>query len=208
MIWNEGGAFVRSHPDLTAPDLQFHAALGLSIDEGLQPPSEPGISFGPYVGRPESRGWVRLRTPEPYSKPRIQHNYLTEASDRERTRHGIRLAMEIARQPELQEHLTNAPASGLVPADDSDRAIDEYVRRAAFSFYHPAGTCAIGRVVDPQLRVLGLSNVRVADTSVMPRLVTGNTNASAIKIGEPAAAFVSQRAGFVSDSGAVAQVGR
>jgi choline dehydrogenase-like flavoprotein len=208
MIWNEGGAFVRSHPDLTAPDLQFHAALGLSIDEGLQPPSEPGISFGPYVGRPASRGWVRLRTPEPYSKPRIQHNYLTEASDRERTRHGIRLAMEIARQPALQEHLTNAPASGLVPADDSDRAIDEYVRRAAFSFYHPAGTCAIGRVVDPQLRVLGLSNVRVADTSVMPRLVTGNTNAPAIMIGERAAAFVSRRVDHITDIGVAAQAGR
>jgi choline dehydrogenase len=202
MVWNEAGGFARSRPDLAVPDLQFHAALGLSIDEGLQPPSEPGISFGPYVGRPESRGWVRLRTPEPYSKPRIQHNYLTEPSDRERTRDGIRLALEIARQPALREHLADpegTASNGLVPVDDSDRAIDEYVRRAAFSFYHPSCTCAIGRVVDPQLRVLGLANVRVADTSVMPRLVTGNTNAPAIMIGERAAAFITAQSAATAE---------
>jgi choline dehydrogenase len=193
MVWNEAGAFTGSSAGVTPPDLQFHAALGLSIDEGLQPASEPGISFGPYVGRPESRGWVRLRTPEPYSKPRIQHNYLTEHADRERTRDGIRLALEIARQPALREHLADRHErihGGLVPANDSDGAIDAYIERAAFSFYHPSCTCAIGRVVDPELRVLGLANVRVADTSVMPRLITGNTNAPAIGVGDPAAAFI------------------
>ena len=198
MIWNEGGAFVRSDPGLGIPDLQFHAALGISLDEGLQPASAPGISFGPYVGRPESRGWVRLRTPEPYSKPRILHNYLAEPGDRARTRVGIRLTMEIARQPALRDLFADPAADvrrGTVPEDDSDAALDAFMRRTTFSFYHPSGTCAIGRVVDPELRVKGLDNLRVADSSVMPRLTTGNTNAPAIMIGERAAAFVAAAAG-------------
>jgi choline dehydrogenase len=197
MTWTEVGGFVRSRDDLPAPDLQFHAALGLSIDEGLHPATEFGISFGPYVARPASRGVLRLRTAEPYSKPRIQHNFLTEETDRERTRDGIRLAMEIARQPALAEQLASPrgdAARGLIPVDDGDAAIDEYMRRATFAFWHPCATCSIGDVVDPELRVHGLDNVRVADASVMPRLITGNTNAPSIMIGERAAAFISGRA--------------
>jgi choline dehydrogenase len=193
MTWTEVGGFVRSAPQLTAPDLQFHAALGLSLDEGLGPSRRSGISFGPYVARPASRGWVRLRTPEPYSKPRIQHNFLTEESDRIATRDGLRLALEIARQPALREHLADlslARSEGLLPDSDTDEAIDEFVRRTAFAFYHPSGTCAIGPVVDPQLRVRGVDGLRVADASVMPRLVTGNTNAPAIMIGERVAHLI------------------
>jgi choline dehydrogenase len=196
MTWAEAGGFVRSRVELPAPDLQFHAALGLSIDEGLHPATEFGISFGPYVARPASRGVLRLRTAEPYSKPRIQHNYLTEETDRERMRDGIRIAMEIGRQPALAKHLADPRSDahrGLIPADDSDAAIDEYMRRATFAFWHPCGTCSIGDVVDPELRVHGLDNVRVADASVMPRLITGNTNAPSIMIGERAGAFISGR---------------
>jgi choline dehydrogenase-like flavoprotein len=193
LTWTEVGGFVRSLPHLTAPDLQFHAALGLSVDEGLGPSGRSGISFGPYVARPASRGWVRLRTPEPYSKPRIQHNFLTEESDRIGTRDGLRLALEIARQPALREHLTDlslAQSDGLLPDSDTDDAIDEFVRRTAFAFYHPSGTCAIGAVVDPLLQVRGINGLRVADASVMPRLVTGNTNAPAIMIGERVAHLI------------------
>jgi choline dehydrogenase-like flavoprotein len=201
MTWSEVGGFVRSRPELPVPDLQFHAALGLSIDEGLDAATESGISFGPYVARPESRGAVSLRTAEPYSKPRIKHNFLSEESDRARMRDGIRIALTIAQQPALTKHLKDSRGDalrGLVPADDSDTSIDEYMRRTAFAFWHPCGTCAIGDVVDPELRVHGLENVRVADTSVMPRLVTGNTNAPAIMIGERAAAFVLGRGAPVS----------
>jgi choline dehydrogenase-like flavoprotein len=201
MTWAEVGGFVRSRADRPAPDLQFHAALGLSIDEGLHPATESGISFGPYVARPASRGSVRLRTAEPYSKPRIQHNFLTEESDRVRMRDGVRIAMEIARQPALAEHLADPQADahrGLVPVHDSDQAIDEYIRRTAFAFWHPCGTCAIGTVTDPELRVHGLDNVRVADASVMPRLITGNTNAPSIMIGERAAGLITGRRAPVS----------
>jgi choline dehydrogenase len=196
MNWTEAGGFVRSRAELPSPDLQFHAALGLSIDEGLHPATESGISFGPYVARPDSRGVLRLRTAEPYSKPRILHNFLTAETDRARMRDGIRIAMEIGRQPALAKHLADPRADarrGLIPADDSDAAIDEYMRRATFAFWHPCGTCSIGDVVDPRLRVHGLDNVRVADASVMPRLITGNTNAPSIMIGERAAAFISRR---------------
>jgi choline dehydrogenase len=190
MTWNEAGAFLRSRAELDAPDLQFHAVLGVSYDEGLGPATEHGISFGPYVARPASRGWVKLRTREPYSKPRILHNFLAEESDRVKLREGIRLGLEIARQPALAEHIADMDAArrrGLAPASDGDEAIDEFLRSATFAFYHPVGTCAIGSVCDPALRVIGVDGLRVADTSVMPRVHTGNTNAPAIMIGERAA---------------------
>lgn len=193
MVWNEVGGFVRSRPELDVPDLQLHAALGLSYEEGLGPANACGISFGPYVARPESRGWVRLRTREPYAKPRIQHNFLVEERDRAALRDGVRVCLEIARQPALADHLVDASgavAAGLVPASDGDAAIDDFIGRTAFAFYHPCGTCAIGTVTDPELRVHGVEGVRVADAAVMPRLIGGNTNAPAIMIGERAAAFV------------------
>lgn len=194
MAWGEVGGFVRSSPDVTVPDIQLHAALGIVRDEGLTAATEHGIAFGPYVARPESRGSVRLRHSTPYAKPRIVHEYLAAPGDRERLRRGLRIALEIARQPALagllDTDLRGAAAAGLAPRSDSDADLDAYISEAAFSFYHPSGTCAIGAVVDPELRVHGLENVRVADTSIMPTLVTGNTNAPAIMIGERAAAFV------------------
>jgi choline dehydrogenase-like flavoprotein len=194
MAWTEVGGFLRSSDDVPAPDIQLHAALGIVRDQGLAAPMEPGMSFGPYVARPESRGSVRLRHPNPYAKPRIIHNYLDNEDDRLRLRSGIRLCMAIARQSELTNLLTGDLASaadaGLAPASDTDEALDDFIRSQSFSFYHPSGTCMMGKVVDERLKVHGLDNVRVADTSIMPTLVTGNTNAPAIMIGERAAEFV------------------
>ena len=149
--------------------------------------AESAISFGPYVTRPASRGRVWLRSALPQAKPRIRHNFLAEQSDRDTLREGMRMAMEIAKQPSLATVLEDVAVSrdaGLIPRSDSDDDIDEHMRTKAFSFFHPIGTCAIGRVVDPELRVLGVEGVRVADASVMPTLVRGNTNAPAIMIGE------------------------
>lgn len=194
MAWGEVGGFIRSSPDVAVPDIQLHAALGIVRDEGLTASDEHGLAFGPYVARPQSRGSVRLRHSTPYAKPRIVHDYLAEPDDLVRLRRGVRLAMDIARQPRLggmlDADLRQAAEAGLAPRSDRDADIDEYIERAAFSFYHPSGTCAMGAVVDPELRVLGLDNVRVADTSIMPSLVTGNTNAPAIMIGERAADFI------------------
>lgn len=194
MAWTEVGGFMKSSDDLPAPDLQFHAALGIVRDEGLSAPAEPGMAFGPYVARPKSRGWVRLRHPHPYAKPRIWHNYLADLDDRLRLRIGVRMGMQIARQKSLTSlldtDLRSAAAAGLAPESDRDEDIDAYIRSQSFSFYHPSGTCMMGKVVDAQLKVHGIQNLRVADTSVMPTLVTGNTNAPAIMIGERAADFI------------------
>jgi choline dehydrogenase-like flavoprotein len=114
------------------------------------------------------------------------------------------MAMEIARQPALREHvedLDSAALAGLAPAADTDEAIDEFVRANAFSFYHPAGSCALGKVVDNELRVDGLANVRVADASVIPTGLTGNLNATAIMIGERVGDFV-QASGQAVTTGA------
>jgi len=194
MAWCEVGGFVRSSDAVEVPDIQLHAALGIVRDEGHAAPLERGIAWGPYVARPASRGSVRLRHPNPYAKPRIVHGYLSDDDDRIRLRQGIRIAVAIAIQNAIGRHLDGdlraAADAGLAPRSDSDEAIDDYIRVAAFSFYHPSGSCMMGPVVDAQLRVHGLDNVRVADTSVMPTLVTGNTNAPAIMIGERAAAFI------------------
>jgi choline dehydrogenase len=194
MGWTEVGAFLYSSIDAPAPDLQYHAALGIVRDQGLSAPTEPGMSFGPYVARPASRGWVKLRHPHPYAKPRVFHNYLAEGEDRARLRIGIRIGMEMARQPALTKalgsNLEDAAKAGLAPRSDRDEDIDDFIRTQSFSFYHPSGTCMMRKVVDAELRLHGVANVRVADTSVMPTLVTGNTNAPAIMIGERAAAFI------------------
>ena len=152
------------------------------------------MSFGPYVARPASRGSVLLRHPHPYAKPRIVHNYLADEDDRLRLRAGIRIGMQIARQAALTSvldtDLRSAAEAGLGTHIRPRRDIDTFIRTQSFSFYHPSGTCMMGKVVDDRLKVHGLRNVRVADTSIMPTLVTGNTNAPAIMIGERAADFI------------------
>jgi choline dehydrogenase len=193
MTWTEVGAFLKSTPDCAIPDLQFHAALGLVKEEGLSAGLDAGLGFGPYVCRTVATGSVQLRSAVPYAKPRIRHNYLTEPSDHDLLRTGVRMAMQIARQPALRhlvEDLDSAASAGLAPVRDTDEAIDEFMRANAFSFYHPMGSCAMGKVVDAELRVLGLANVRVADASVIPTGLTGNLNAAAIMIGERVGDFI------------------
>jgi choline dehydrogenase-like flavoprotein len=187
MTWTEAGAFLKSAPEVAVPDLQFHAALGLVKEEGLSAGLDHGLGFGPYVCRTAATGSVQLRSAVPYAKPRIRHNYLTDPSDLALLRTGVRMAMHIARQPALRGHaddLDSAAQAGLAPTSDTDEAIDEFMRANAFSFYHPMGSCALGKVVDPELRVYGLANVRVGDASIIPTGLTGNLNAPAIMIGE------------------------
>jgi choline dehydrogenase len=193
LTWTEAGGFLSTGQDGETPDVQFHVALGMFRDEGLTPPFDSALTFGPYVNQPASRGRVTLRSSVPYAKPRILHNYLSDSKDRETLREGVRIAMRISGQPAMKSHLrdlSRTVAAGLAPASDSDAAIDEYLRSHAMSFYHPAGTCAMGTVVDSCLCVLGAEALRVADTSIMPRLVAGNTNAPAMMIGERAADLI------------------
>lgn len=141
---------------------------------------------------------MRLRSPQPLSKPRIFHNYFDAPEDRTVLRDGVALAMSSVLQQPMLEVLKDVRLSvseGLAPASDAATDLDEFITRTAFSFFHPVGTAAIGAVVDTELRVQGVEGLRVADASVMPTLIAGNTNAPSIMIGERAAAFIAGAAG-------------
>jgi choline dehydrogenase-like flavoprotein len=180
----EAGGFLRTRDGLTAPDAQIHAAPVMFVDEGLGAPHDHAFMLGAVVLRPTSRGRVTLRSSIPSAKPRIQHDYFTTSEDRDTAVRAIRMLLEIAEQPALATR-TRAPLR--VPASDSDADILAFVRREAQTLYHPVGTCAMGSVVDAELRVLGIEGLRVADASVMPSIVRGNTNAPTVMIAEKAA---------------------
>jgi len=188
----ESGGFVRTRPGLDAPDCQFHCAPVLFTEEGLGAPLEHGIGFGPCVVKPTSRGAVTLRTPSPYSKPRILHNYLTTDDDRQTIMEGVRIALKISQQQALQPVITG---EFVAPKPDaSDEELRRYIEDQSMSLYHPTSSCAIGPVVDPRLRVHGVEGLRVVDASVMPTVVRGNTNAPTIMIAEKAADLIREDA--------------
>jgi choline dehydrogenase len=188
----EAAGFFRTRPGLQAPDVQFHFAPSLFFDEGLTAPSDHGYCFGPVVIHPTSRGRVMLRAPLPDSKPRVLCNFLTTDEDQRSMLDGIRMALQIASQPALRA-VQRAPFS--VPTSDSDDDLNAFVQRAAQSVYHPTSTCAIGSVVDSELRVYGFDGLRVVDASVMPRITRGNTNAPTIMIAERAADLITTASG-------------
>jgi choline dehydrogenase-like flavoprotein len=195
----EAAGFFRARSGVTAPDVEFHFAPSLFFDEGLTAPTDHGYCFGPVVISPTSRGRVMLRSPLPDSKPRVLCNFLTTEEDRQSMLAGMRMALEIARQPPLKA-VEREPFS--VPDSDSDEDLLAFARRAGQSVYHPTSTCAMGSVVDPQLRVLGFEGLRVVDASVMPQITRGNTNAPTIMIAERAADLI-RGAAFVGAARAV-----
>jgi choline dehydrogenase len=187
----EGGGFFRTRPDLAAPDVEFHFAAAPFFDEGYTPPPDNGYAFGPVIVKPSSRGTVTLRTPMADSKPKVLCNFLTTDEDRASMLAGVRIALEIAAQPALQK-IAREPLS--VPASDSEEDIFAWVTRAAQTVYHPTSTCAMGAVVDPDLRVYGVEGLRVVDASVMPTITRANTHATTIMIAEKAADIILGRA--------------
>ncbi|MET8424485.1 GMC oxidoreductase [Nocardia sp. NPDC004860] len=189
----EAGGFVATRPGLAGPDVQFHQAPALFYDEGMGPLLEHGFGFGPCLVNPTSRGELTLRSAAPGTAPRIRHNYLATEDDQQTMIAGLRIALDIAGQTALREVTTGEFS---VPASDSDADLLDFARRTAQTLYHPTSTCVIGAVVDPQLRVLGLEGLRVADASVMPTVVRGNTNAPTIMIAEKAADLIAADAGI------------
>jgi choline dehydrogenase len=186
----EAGAFLRTRPELEAPDIEFHYSSSMFYDEGLTAPHDSGYCFGPVVIKPTSRGRVLLRAPLADSKPRVLCNFLTTDEDRRSMLAGMRMALEIAEQEPLRTCMRR-PFN--VPAGDSDEEIMDFVRRAGQSVYHPTSTCAIGSVVDPDLRVYGIAGLRIADASVIPTITRANTNAATIMIAEKAADLIRER---------------
>lgn len=180
----EAGGFVRTTDGLTVPDVEFLAAPVMFADNGLGTPTDHALSYGPSMLAPRSRGSVMPALDDPTAKPKIVHNYFAEEADLNDAVAALRIGLEIAQQPALKPY-TERPFRP--PASASDADLRDYVRQYAHSIYHPAGTCAMGTVVDAELRVLGVDRLRVVDASVMPRLVSGNPNAATIAIGEKAA---------------------
>jgi len=190
------GAFTRTRPEIATPDIQFH----------IQPLSTqtPGHGLDPYSAftssvcqlRPESRGHVRIVSPDPRVHPEILANYLSTEADRRTMIEGVRVSRRIAGAEPLASIVKRELEPG--PSAETDEAILGWIRGRATTIYHPAGTCRMGEdnmaVVDERLRVHGVTGLRVADASVMPTIVSGNTNAPAIMIGEKAAAMIRQDA--------------
>jgi choline dehydrogenase-like flavoprotein len=184
----EGGAFIRTRPPLDAPDIQFHFCGGGVPRETADPfLVDNAFTIFPTLLKPSSRGRVTLRNHHPHVKPRIVHYSLTTEDDSRSLIDGTRIALEIASRPALQK-LRRADFA--VPKSDSNADILEFVQRHGRTCYHPAGTCAMGTVVDAELRVHGVEGLRVADASVMPTIPRGNTNAPTIMIAEKAADLI------------------
>ncbi|WP_255197104.1 GMC family oxidoreductase [Halorarius litoreus] len=189
----ESGGFVRTEPDLPAPDLQFHFAPSYFMNHGLDNPDEGfGLSVGATQLRPESRGRISLSSADPFDHPNIDPNYCTEEKDMEVLVEGVKQGREILQASPFDDHRGRE----VWPGEDveTDSEIREHVRETAHTVYHPVGTCKMGddemAVVDDDLRVRGVEGLRVVDASVMPTLVGGNTNAPTIMIAEKAADLI------------------
>jgi choline dehydrogenase len=183
----ESGGFARVEPGVAAPDTQFHVAPIHIVEEGLGDPQAHGVWVSPCLLTPHSRGSVRLASKDPTAKPIIRNRFYTAAGDIERAIAAVRLAREICARPAMRPYCAE-PFT--VPAGDSDEDLRAHVARTTYPIYHPVGTCAIGSVVDADLRVEGLEGVRVVDASVMPSVPRGNTNAPTIAIAERAADLI------------------
>jgi choline dehydrogenase len=189
------GALVRSDRRLERPDLQINMFAWAIKDRnrnGVVPQPFSAFGLSPVHLRPDGRGTVRLKSADPLAAPEIRFNFLKSSYDYEAIIHGMKLCREIAGQPALKPFVVEEILPG--PAVTGDAELRADIRARGVSNLHPVGTCRMGReadaVVDPQLRVHGIAALRVADASIMPSIVAGNTNAPAIMIGEKCADMV------------------
>jgi choline dehydrogenase len=191
-------AFCKSRPDLAAPDIQFHIlpattdTSGVGDGGAMELEDKPGLTIAPCQVRPESRGHIRIKSPDPAVHPSIVANYLSDPLDQEVALAGIKWGRKIAAQPALAPYIDHEMLPG--PALATDPALLMFSRMAGQTLYHPVGSCQMGAgpnaVVDAELRVHGVTGLRVVDASIMPRLVSGNTNAPTIMIAEKASDMI------------------
>lgn len=189
---NQGGLFTRVMPGPGTPDVQFHFAT-LSADmAGGQPHPWSGCTFSVCQLRPESRGTVTLRSADPFAAPVMRANYLATETDRRCTVEGMKFARRLAATQALRPLILSEEKPG--PGVTDDAGLLAFARASGATIFHPSGTCKMGTdpaaVVDPALRVHGLSGLRVVDCSIMPTLVSGNTSAPVVMIAEKASDLI------------------
>jgi choline dehydrogenase-like flavoprotein len=187
----EAGGFVKSAPHVARPDLQMHLIPGRKSHRGRVIEWGHGVSLHTCVLRPHSRGSLRLDPEAPDGRPLIDLGLLADARDVDLLCKGVAMARAILRQSPFAPHGLDEILPGAQVADD---ALEDFVRAQARTVYHPVGTCAMGTgadaVTDPDLRVRGVQGLRVVDASIMPTIISGNTNAPTIMIAEKAADLI------------------
>lgn len=195
--YGEAGAFLKTRPELDRPDLQLHFIMGIADDHARRLHAAHGYSCHVCLLRPRSRGTVRLASADPQAAPAIDPGFYSDAADLEDMIEGVKITRTLMDMPALRSRRHPKHAEELFSANArSDDEIRAQLRQRSDTCYHPAGTCRMGRdpengdVVDAQLRVHGVRGLRVVDASIMPTLVSGNTNAPVIAIAEKAADLI------------------
>ncbi len=192
----ESGGFVRTQPGLSAPDVQYHFLPAMVVDHGRTKLKKNGYSLHVCALRPESRGTIRLKSPDPKEHPLIDANYLAERKDLDTLIAGVKIGREMFATSAFDLYRAEEYQPGVAVRTDAE--IEQWIRAKCETIYHPVGTCKMGpdsdsmAVVDHRCRVRGLQGLRVVDASVMPTLVGGNTNAPTIMIAERVAAFMQE----------------
>jgi choline dehydrogenase len=194
MCTSPAALFARTRPELASPDVKL-SIQPFSADrpqDGLHPWS--GFSMIVYQLRPDSRGQIKLKSADPADPPAVYPNYLTAETDQQTVVAGLKLCRQLLAQPALAQFAESEYLPGA--AVQSDDELLNFARRRGGTVFHPTSTCKMGvdpmAVVDPELRLRGITGLRVADASVMPTVVSGNTNAATIMIGERCADLVRQ----------------
>ena len=188
----EAGGFIKSHASEPIPDLQLHFVIGKLVNHGRTMTFGHGYSCHVCLLRPLSRGSVRLASKDPHDAPLIDPDFLGVRDDMERLSRGFKIMRNILEQKALADH--GGKESAASASAVTDLQIEHFIRDHADTAYHPVGSCRMGSgpldVVDAQLRVHGITGLRVVDASIMPRIVGGNTNAPVIMIAEKAADMI------------------
>jgi choline dehydrogenase-like flavoprotein len=188
----ETGGFWWADKSARSPDIQFHLGLGSGIEAGVAAMPQGGVTLNSAFLRPRSRGTVRIASADPLAPPLIDPNYWEDPYDRAMSIEGLKLAREIMRQDALKPFIMAERLPGPDVRTEADYIA--YACAHAKTDHHPAGTCRMGTdpgaVVDPQLRFNGIEGLRVVDASIMPQVVSSNTNAATIMIAEKASDLI------------------
>jgi choline dehydrogenase len=186
------GMFAKTRPELSSPDIQYQFLAGSAQKTGEAMHDFPGCTLVTIPCRPESRGWLRIASPDPAQPPAMSPNYLSTQADRDTVVAGLKIGRAVFQSNAMRPLVTDEYMPGRAAVSDED--LLEHVRATAGTTFHPTSTCMMGpqtnAVVDTSLRVKGIEGLRVVDASIMPTVLSGNTNAGAIMIGEKGADMI------------------